>query len=92
MWVVTKNWIDACRCPTSGGFTSAQMKVLRKAGFGPLISPDGKMESGWISRILGQQIPDDLAREFYEARVKFKAKTLKRHAKKEAEKENLDLF
>lgn len=88
---ITKEWLDQCRCPESGGYTSAQFEVLKVAGLKGLTFSHGTAQSGWRDVIIGQELDEALAFRFYEYRTKYRTRTLNRKAKEEGEG-NLSLF
>lgn len=88
---ITKDWLKSCESPESGGYTSAQFEVLRVAGLSGAVYLDGRTQAGWKDRIVGREIPDDLAAKFFEYRTVYKAKTANRKAKEQGEG-NLSLF
>lgn len=90
--VITRDWLDQCASPDSGGYTSAQFEVLRVAGLGDLVCDShGMKRSGWKDRILGRELDDALAFRFYEFRTQYKTKTMNRKAKEQGDG-NLSLF
>lgn len=89
--LITKEWLIECRCPTSGGYTTAQFEVLKVAGLKGLTFDHGTAQSGWRDVIIGQEIDEALAFRFFEYRTKFTRTTMNRKAKEQGEG-NLSLF
>lgn len=81
--VITKEWLKDCRCPSSGGYTTAQFEVLKIAGLEGLIFKHGTAQAGWKDIITGQEIDEEFASQFFEYRTKLTEKTMRRKAKEQ---------